>query len=239
MSKIIFITKDILMNRYLFCNSKPLTEYPNINELALKGTIFKRHYTAAPSTAMSLTSMFTGKYAHEMGRKRYIEVDQYRSQDTLFDEFIKKEYSTYVIWPWEWKEGAWKYSKIFPNETKVIPLIDVAQSIVMNNKDNLSIDIDKVNVAINNILKVLDEIVKLHQNHFVWLHLPHVINGMTGYGSDIGVFDGLIGSIRELYGDESIYLSADHGHMNGAKGIPVYGFHFIIGCPNLLEIDLL
>ena len=32
---------------------------PNIDELAKKGTVFNRHYTAAASTAMAFTSMAT------------------------------------------------------------------------------------------------------------------------------------------------------------------------------------
>ena len=64
---------------------------------------------------------------------------------------------------------------------------------------------------------------------FLWIHLPHVYRGRPGYGSDIDLYDSLIGKLRDYFDDNSIYISADHGHMNCDKGIPVYGFHVYEG----------
>lgn len=225
----ILITKDIVRTDYLGVNGKKLWDTPNINELADKGTIFKQHYTAGASTAMAVTSMFTGKYSFEMDRKKYVEVKQFEDNETLFDVFNKKGLKTFVIWPFEFKETAWKYSKIFPKETNVIYLKDIAQNIVRDVKRDLIIDDTKSLAVLKSILKEIDGIIFDKKTVFIWVHLPHVIEGRTGYGSDIDLFDELIGKIRKRFDDNSIYISTDHGHMNCEKGVPVYGFHVYNG----------
>lgn len=70
MKRKILITKDVLRTDYLFCYGSKLWKTPNIDELASKGTIFNRQYTVGTSTAMSLTSLFTGKYSFETNRKK-------------------------------------------------------------------------------------------------------------------------------------------------------------------------
>ena len=57
--RIILISKDVLMKAYLTPYGNQYFEMPNLSELAQKGTVFNRHYTAAPSTAMAFTSMST------------------------------------------------------------------------------------------------------------------------------------------------------------------------------------
>ena len=225
----ILITKDILRADYLPCYGNKYWKTPNIDELASKGTIFNKHYTAGTSTAMSVTSMFTGKNSFEVKRKKYEEVEEYNEGETLFRELNKAGYRTYVIWPFEWKELVWKYSKVFPQETNVIPLKGISQNIARNVKRDLTRD-DKISSAVlNSILKEIDEIVLNRKTIFIWLHLPQVIKGRTSYGSDIDLLDELVGEIRKRFDDNSIYISADHGHMNCEKGIPVYGFHVYEG----------
>jgi hypothetical protein len=225
MQKKILITKDAFRKDYLPCYGNKYWKTPNIDELALKGTIFNNHYTAGTSTAMAVTSMFTGKNCFELNRKKYKEVEEFNQGETLFSEFHEKGFKTYVIWPFEWKELAWKYSKVFPKKTSVIPLKDISQDIIRNKKRKLIIDENKSFNALNSICNELNNIAQSFDNIFIWLHLPHVINGRTSYGSDIDLFDKLIGYLRDIFNDDSIYISADHGHMNLDKGIPVYGFH--------------
>ena len=59
---IVLISKDVLRKDYLPCYGNKYWKTPNIDYLVQNGIVFDRHYTAAPSTAMSFTSMFTGKY---------------------------------------------------------------------------------------------------------------------------------------------------------------------------------
>ena len=225
----ILITKDILRVDYLPLYGNKFWKTQNIDELANKGTVFNRHYAAGTSTAMSVTSMFTGKNSFEVKRKKYEEVEEYNESKTLFSELNEKCFSTYVIWPFEWKELVWKYSKVFPKETNIIPLKGISQNIVRDVKRDLIRDDKKSSAVLNSILKEIDEIVLNKKTIFIWVHLPQVIKGRTSYGSDIDLFDELIGEIRERFDDDSIYISADHGHMSCEKGVPVYGFHVYEG----------
>ena len=223
----ILITKDILRSDYLSCygGGGYVWNTPNIDELAKKGTKFLRHYTSASSTAMVITSMFTGKYPFETDRKKYIEVKQFNDNDTLFDVFIKKGLKTFVIWPFEWNELAYKYSKVFHKDTEVINVKDFSQNIIRNSNMKIKTSNELANKTLANIITSIDNILLNNEKIFIWIHLPHVIKGRTSYGSDIDLFDKLVGEIRKRFDDNSIYISADHGHMNIDKGIPVYGFH--------------
>ena len=71
MKNIIFISKDALNKHALPVYGNKYWKTPNIDELAAKGTVFNRHYTAGASTAMAFTSMAIGKYCYETGRKYY------------------------------------------------------------------------------------------------------------------------------------------------------------------------
>jgi len=230
MNKKILITKDVLRVNDLYCDNGKYWNTPNIDELAEKGTIFLRHYTAAPSTAMSVTSMFTGKYPFEINRKKYVEVDQYDSEDTLFDIMVEKDYETSVIWPFEWKELAWRYSKVFPKQTEVISVKDFSQNIRQRNTNKTNkASGGLASKTLAQIINTIDDVLLKSGKIFIWIHIPHVIKGRSSYGSDIDLFDELVGKIRKRFNDNSIYISADHGHMNIEKGIPVYGFHVYEG----------
>lgn len=71
-----------------------------------------------------------------------------------------------------------------------------------------------------------NEIKEITATHkvFVWFHLPHVINGRTGYGTDIDVHDKVLGIMRKYFDDSNIFISGDHGNMAGHKGKVGYGF---------------
>ena len=54
--------------------------------------------------------------------------------------------------------------------------------------------------------------------------MPHVLSGRSGYGSDVDLFDYLVGQIRERFNDNSIYITADHGNVCATgKGEPKEG----------------
>ena len=229
MNNKILITKDVLRSDYLSCYGGNVWNTPNIDKLAEKGTIFYRHYTAAPSTAMAVTSMFTSKYSFEIDRKKYVEVEQFTNNKTLFEVLIDKGFQTFVIWPFEWNELAWKYSKIFHKETEVISVQDFSQNIIRNLNKKIKTSNELANKTLANITTSIDNVILKNKKVFIWIHLPHVIKGRTSYGSDIDLFDKFVGEIRERFDDNSIYISVDHGHMNLEKGIPIYGFHLYEG----------
>jgi len=224
----ILITKDALRIDYLSCYGGKYWKTSNIDELANKGTIFLRHYTSAPSTAMAITSMFSGIYAHELDRQQYSEVDQYTGE-TLFDIIGRQGVQPYVIWPFEWDKAAWKYSKVFPENVEIVSMKEISEGVGRDSNDNKKVDEELSKETLERIIFQINKILSKDENIFVWLHLPHVIKGRLSYGSDIDLFDKLVGNIRELFDDDSIYLSSDHGHMNYEKNIPVYGFHVYEG----------
>ena len=72
MKNILLLSKEIFRpNDYLSCYGSTLYHTPNIDKLAKKGTVFTNFYTAAPSSAMSFTSMFSGLNPFETKRKNF------------------------------------------------------------------------------------------------------------------------------------------------------------------------
>jgi|GEM_PF-702683 hypothetical protein len=224
---IILISKDVLRADYLEPYGQKYWKTPNILELAKNGTVFKRHYTAAPSSAMSYTAMFSGLFSHEMNRKQYSKVKPFEQTETLFSILEQKGYACHVIWDESWFKTSYLYSMVYGKNTQ-FHNIPIAQHVGPHRKDSIKIS----DTVAENTLKLILEHVRssmTKQPVFIWLHLPHVLKGRASYGSDIDLFDKIIGQIRKLSQDTSIYISSDHGHMNIEKNIPVYGFHLYEG----------
>ncbi|MCK4653404.1 MAG: sulfatase-like hydrolase/transferase [Candidatus Cloacimonetes bacterium] len=224
MNKIILISKDVLRQDNFSCYGSKVFNTPNIDDLAKKGTIFLHHYAAAPSTAMAFTCMFSGLNAFELNRKDYREVKHFDQVPTLFDILQKKEYACNVIWDDSFVKLAYRFSKVFGNKTTKFFSLEIGQRVGPH-----KIDISKIQKGEdkNSLKKILDAVDSLLSKNklFIWIHLPHVIKGCTGYGTDIDLLDLFIGEIRKRFNDDSIYITADHGQMNLEKGIPIYGHH--------------
>lgn len=223
---IVLISKDTLLPEYLEPYGGLYWKTPNIQELALKGTIFMRHYTSAPSTAMSFTSMFTGLYPYQLERSNYTEVDGFTNSITLFDALEKRGYKCHLFWSKNYINMAEKFSKCFGKNTihhekfsfnqPAGPNVPLSEEGIKPNE----------NTALNTYNLVIDEIDIIDRTKpiFLWLHLPHCLLGRAGYGQDIDLFDKVVGALRLRFGDESIFITADHGHMNGKKSKVCYGF---------------
>lgn len=223
-NKIVLISKDVLRQKDLQPYGNTYWETPNICDLASKGTIFFKHYTSAPSTSMSFTSMFTGLYAYQLNRKNYTEVEEFTIKPTLFDELERLGYCCHIIWSHNYMKMAYNYTKCYGKSTRIHNL-DINVPV---GKHKFSDENPKKNDALskNTINKILTEIDGIINDDkvFLWIHLPHVLKGRTGYGSDIDLLDYLIGEIRKRFEDDGIYLTADHGHMNLTKGKIAYGY---------------
>ncbi|MBA7571747.1 hypothetical protein ES708_13515 [subsurface metagenome] len=202
-NKIVLITKEILRADYLPVYGNSYWQTPNIDELAAKGTVFKEHFTSAPSTAMAVISMFSGLEPYELELKVYSEVDRFCQVPTLFDVLQKSGFSCNIVWSTAEYKLTYKYTKCFGNETTKIFNINTTSI-----KDTLSV-IDNIN----------------EEKIFIWIHLPYTLEGRPSYGSDIDLFDYFIGDIRKRFDDNCIYISADHGNMSLNKGKVGYGFH--------------
>ncbi|MBL7070860.1 MAG: sulfatase-like hydrolase/transferase [Candidatus Omnitrophica bacterium] len=225
--KIVLISKDILRADYLPAYGNKYWKTPNIDELACKGTIFRRHYVSSPSTGMGFTCMFSGLNAYELERKSFTVVDEFKQAATLFDLLVEKGYACHVLWDefW-WEKIGYPYSKCYGPST-VFHNIKIGQMVGPHKIDKSEVAEGQGEKTIEKITAEVDSIKD--DKLFLWIHLPHVVYGRTAYGSDIDLFDRLVGDIRNRFSDGSIYITADHGHMNCEKGLPIYGFHVYEG----------
>jgi len=128
-SKIVLITKDALSKDYLPVYGNKYWNTPNISELANKGTIFNRFYTAAPSSVMSYLSMFTGEYPYQSDKKKYVHVNKEYQGDTLFDKAAALGYECHIIWDEHWIEGAKKYSECYGQDTIIHSMENLRQGV--------------------------------------------------------------------------------------------------------------
>lgn len=225
---ILLFTKDALPIEYLPCygNTFWAGRTPNIDELVSKGTLFTHFYTAAPSSAMAYMAMFTGKYPYEQDIKRYVPLVKSYSGETLFDKARNKGFECHVIWDEIWMSTSYKHSLCYGNNTKFHALQGLRQGVGFHYKHKGSLQPSKEK-ELATLKLIEDEVCEIVQSGkvFVWFHLPHVINGRTGYGSDIDLHDKVLGIMRKYFDDSKIFISADHGNMNGHRGILGYGFH--------------
>lgn len=225
---IILITKDALNILYLPVYGNKFWATPNMDELSKKGTLFMKYYTGAPSTCMSNMCMFTGLFSYQSGMSDYI-LSRLRFQGkSLFDKFNDLGYETDIIWDEAWKTSFKMEERYYcyGEKTKIHYLAGFRQGVGAHYKHNGFFEpnpakTERVYQMINEKLsKILNQ---GEGKHFIWLHVPHVINGRTGYGQDIDAFDQIVGLARGLFSDDNIFISADHGNMNGAKGKLSYG----------------
>lgn len=225
MKKILLITKDAVSKDYLPTYGNKYWKTPNINELAKNGTVFNRHYTVAASTAMAFFSMITGQYCHQSDCRDYGDERPYFGE-TLFEKFAKAGFNSYLIWDSSYTTFAKTHLKIIEGKTNVINL-DIIPTIPPHIKgvfDDLTFDNDATKNALTQIYNCFLNLSQKDEQSFIWIHLPHVLAGRNAYSSDIDLFDIVVGYGRELFGDDSIFISADHGNMDGKNGKFGYGF---------------
>lgn len=227
MKKIIFISKDALNKDSLPTYGNKYWKTPNIDELAKKGTVFHRHYTAGGSTAMAFTSMALEKYCFESPRKDY-QSETSLNGDTMFDKMFAHGYDCHIIWDDSYTPFANKHFLCEGIHTKIHGIHGLKQPAsqhITGQFDDISWDDAESEIAVELVKK---EFLKIQEeasrDYFIWMHLPHVLRGRQGYGSDIDLFDRIIGVARQIFGDDDIFISADHGHMNGSHGQYHYGY---------------
>ncbi len=199
---------------------------PNIDDLAKKGTVFLRHYTAAPSTSMSMSAMLTGRYPYEFtSRMHYVKVSP-SEFPSIFDRFQQEGYECHMIWDKTWIHMAWRFVREFGDEEKTcFHNLDIAQATAPHKlgDEKLKRNEELLAQTKGQIYDTLHSI-DYSKSQFVWMHLPHILKGRRSYQDDMDVFDEIVGEVRRLVGDENIVLTSDHGHMNMHKHKLGYGF---------------
>jgi len=228
MKNTILITKDALCKTYLpvYGNTYWKGKTPNIDELADKGTVFQHCITAAPSTVMSFRSIMTGLFPYQQPYEDYSPKTVEEKESDFFSIARSLGYSCHVVWDSTWVNMVLRYGNCFGLATEIHNIDEIKQGVGChyNREKPLIEDNQLTKTTINRIIDEIRGIVNSHPKVFVWVHLPHVINGRTSYGSDIDAFDSFIGKCRMLFDDDSIFISADHGNMNSFKNKYCYGF---------------
>ncbi len=226
---VILLSKEILRPEYLSCYGGKIWKTRNIDRLAREGTKFTNFYTAAPSSGMAYTAMFGGLEPYQTDRTKHENSGKPANVETLFDMFEKIGYETHILWPPLWYHDSRKKSQVF-GESTIYHNLEIDQPVGPHYFDSKKIEaLESANVKeiVNNEIKsIIDK--SQNGNFFLWCHFPHSFLGRAGYGSDIDIFDEIIGYVMENF-DGSIFVTGDHGHMNCDKGIPVYGSHVYEG----------
>lgn len=225
---VLFLTKDALCKDYLpvYGNKYWKGKTPNMDELAQKGTVFNCFFTAAPSSSMSYLSMFTRKYPYQQDIQAYVTLPKPYQGRTLFDEANDMGFECHVIWDASWEKMAYGYTQCYGKNTKIHDLEAIKQPVGSHylHKGFLTRSKEKEDMAYEKVRKEVEDITRSNKKIFIWCHLPHVLNGRISYCDDIDLFDKYIGMFRTYFEDDHIFLSADHGNMNGLKGKIGYGF---------------
>lgn len=223
MNTYLFITKDAVCTDYLPLYGNKRFKTPNIDELARKGTVFLNHYTCAPSTVMSFWGMITGELAHDTDFQLYEKKRAKFHGDTIFTKIQNAGLEPHLIWDDEW-DILLEYEDIF-NDVKLHSIKDLKQAVGSHfiHEGFLENNDAKIDKALAVTEQKLKYILAKNNDSFIWLHLPHVISGKTGYGTDIEVFDRFVEMARKYVSDDCIAISSDHGNMNGHKGKICYG----------------
>ena len=225
---ILFLTKDALCKDYLpiYGNKYWKGKTPNIDELAAKGTLFNNFFTAAPSSSMSYLSMFTRKYPYQQVFQAYVPLSKPYEGRSLFDEVYEMGYECHIIWDATWEKMAYPYTQCYGKNTVIHDLDEIKQPVGSHylHEGVLSRSKEKEEKAFEKVRLEVEQISKTDKKVFIWCHLPHVLNGRISYCDDIDLFDRYVGMFRSFFQDDYIFLSADHGNMNGLKGKIGYGF---------------
>lgn len=225
---ILFLTKDAFCKAYLPCygNRYYAGKTPNLDELVDKGTLYTNFFTAAPSSAMSYLSMFTRKYPYQQEMQIYTQLPEDFKGRTLFDDAYEMGFSCHVLWDAGWIHLAYDYTRCYGKNTTLHNMENFRQPVGSHYKHEgvLVRNQEKEEEGVTRLRNELNTIFENNNKVFLWCHLPHVLKGRTSYGDDIDLFDRYLGVFREFFSDDNIFISADHGNMNGLKGKVCYGF---------------
>lgn len=227
-NSILFLTKDAMCKAYLPCygNKYYKGKTPNLDELVSKGTLYTNFFTAAPSSAMSYLSMFTRKYPYQQEMQIYVQLREDFNGRTLFDDAYDNGFSCHVLWDAGWMHLAYDFTRCYGKHTEIHNMENFRQPVGSHypHEGVLQRDDAKSEDALNRLEKELEIITANDDKVFLWCHLPHVLLGRTSYGDDIDLYDRYIGVFRKFFSDDNIFISSDHGNMNGLKGKVCYGF---------------
>jgi hypothetical protein len=225
MKNFVLVSKDAMCTDYLPTYGNTRWKTPNIDAIAAQGTVFRNHYTAAPSTIMTFHAMCMGICPHETKYEMYEKIHERVEGPTAFTRLREKGFECHIVWDEMWM-NIFNYYDYFRDDVAIHSLQGLRQGVGAHyvHKGFLVPDPAKTEMAWNLVKRELDGIFSRKGPIFLWIHFPHVINGSVSYGSDIEVFDRFVGMVREYADDDRIAITADHGNQNGHRGKIGYAF---------------
>lgn len=219
-------------------------ETPNIRELLKVSTSYSNVITTAPSTAMSLTSMFAGLFPHEFGRRSYTNEDSGLPAGTisLFQELEERGYNTHILWhkeletanPAKYKINVWQgtntkfiHYKKSGSDIKFIRKIEQALKKIKKGKSFQFEEIFEVTAKLKTPWAIFVRIGREVSREF-----RGSSNGKTNFKEDDEIYetDHVIKQLMDNFPDNTkVVISSDHGHMHGEHGIMGYAFNLYEG----------
>jgi len=223
---ILLLTKDAQCKSYypVYGGEHWKGKMPNLEELAAKGTVFNHCYTLAPSSNMSYLGVFTMKFPYQQEIKRYVHLSHDYEGDTLFTKATSLGFECHIMWDDSWSPDV-NYCRCYKLAT-IHDMQNLKQAVGSHflHEGELEENAEREEATFNRFFQIVEEFLDTDKKIFLWCHLPHVLNGRVNYGGDMDLYDRYIGRFRNYFSDENIFISADHGNMNGAKGKVGYGF---------------
>jgi arylsulfatase A-like enzyme len=191
---------------------------PNINKISSESLVFDNLCSAATSTGMCFSSIFTGRYQYEF-KKKFFGDSTNPFADNIFKYYEDKKFNTYVF-----------LNERFKPHHKLINSFSKAKHF-WTGAENL----DKNKGSLNPLdqAKHLDNILSLERsNFFSWIHLwgfssPSNIflqNNSFDYDARVNELDNAIGYLFEKYKHIcQIFIFSDHGYSLLEKNKWSYG----------------
>lgn len=218
-----------------------MIETPNIEEMARQGVHYTNVITAAPSTAMAFTSMLTGLFPHEFGRRSYRNEDSDLPQGTisLFEELENQGYTTCILWskdmetvnPVKYRVNTWTGLKV-----------------QFRHFDESFRDFaNKLGGKLYQYNQVLKTCKDLPEPWFLFVRFKPIVglkfqgisNRTTKMKCDNLIYEAdqvMKKALQNRPPNSDIYFVSDHGHMHGEQGIWGYAFNL---CEGSLRVPLI
>ena len=196
---------------------------PNFTNLASKGTLYEKMIVTAPSTAMCITSMLTGLYPHQFGRRSWNVEDKGALEDknTLLDELHSENIPLYFLWDETFmiRRTQNKY-KILDWDKLKINFLDIAQKEIQTEQT----------------LKLIQKINKENNSWFSYIRFSDTASSSFKgkaavyspytFDDEIIEADFILGKIMDsIPNDVDVIVFSDHGKAYGEKGIYKYAFN--------------
>ena len=196
---------------------------PNFNRIAQSGTKYNNMIVTAPSTAMSVTTMFTGLFPHEFGRRSWLVEDKGlpESCTTLAQELETEGYNLFFLWDESFMERRTE------NKYKILD---------WDNYNIRFLDIADKEIQADQTIKMINEINKKYNQWFSFVRFSDgasskFVDSAKKYSpytfdDEIIEADYILGALLDsLPKDIELVLFSDHGKSYGQNGIYKYAFN--------------